>query len=156
MARERYWKLTVDELEKMNYNTEKLLNWDIKCVREPEDKAEFVGIFQYRHGTPFDYTPIKGITYYYNNIPRNELSNITKFLKSKFGGKEMEKGERIFLEGSKEIYSGKDIAELAKEMEEKFNTKTTITLEFDGLTEKEKEEYMLPPSKLLPIPGKTT
>lgn len=156
MARDRYWKLTADELEKINYNSEKLLNWDIKCVREPEDKAEFFGIFQYRHGTPLDYTSIKGIVYHHNNIPRNELSQITKFLKSKFGGKEIEKGERVFLEDSKEIYTGKEIAELAKDAEEKFNTKATITLEFEGLTEKEKEESLLPASKLLPIPGRGT
>ena len=49
--------------------------------------------------------------------------------------KEMEKGERIFLKDSKEIYSSKDIGDLAKEMETKFNTKAIISLEFEDLTQ---------------------
>ena len=40
---------------------------------------------------------------------------------------EMEKSERVFLKDSKEIFSGKDIASLAKEMESKFNTKAIRT-----------------------------
>ncbi|HSB50469.1 MAG TPA: hypothetical protein VLC72_03975, partial [Nitrosopumilaceae archaeon] len=80
--------------------------------------------------------------------------NITKFLKNKFGGKEIEKGDRIFLQDSKEIYSGKDISSLAKELESKFNTKATISLEFENLTDEERKESGLPDSKLLPIPGK--
>ena len=65
----------------------------------------------------------------------------------------MEKGERIFLKDSQEIYSSKDIADLAKEMESKFNTKAIISLEFDGSIEQLKEAG-LPEAKLLPIPGK--
>lgn len=154
MSRQRYWKLTPDEIEKFSYNKDKLLNWEIKGIREPEEKAVFVGVFLYRKGTPFDYESVKGITYYHNNLPRTELPNITKFLKNKFGGKEMEKGDRIFLRDSKEIYSGKEIAALAKEIESNFNTKSLITLEFENLTEEERKESGLPDSKLLPIPGK--
>ena len=104
-------------MEKFVYNEEKLLNWEIKCVREPEVQAIFIGLFMYKNGTPYDYESVKGITYYHNNIPRKELPSITSFLQEKFGGKEMEKGERIFLKDSKEIYSSKDIAALAKSME---------------------------------------
>jgi hypothetical protein len=154
VSRQRYWKLTPDEIEKFSYNKDKLLNWEIKGIREPEEKAVFVGVFLYRKGTPFDYESVKGITYYHNNLPRTELPNITKFLKNKFGGKEMEKGDRIFLRDSKEIYSGKEIAALAKEIESNFNTKSLITLEFENLTEEERKESGLPDSKLLPIPGK--
>ena len=154
MARDRYWKLTPDEIEKVNYNEKKLLNWEIKGVREPEEDAVFIGIFLYRHGTPFEYESIKGITYYHNNLSRSELPNITKFLKNKFGGKEKEKGERIFLEGSDEIYSGKDIAGLAREVESNFNTKSIISLEFQDLTDEERKQSGLPDAKLLPIPGK--
>ncbi len=153
MAKSRYWKLTPDEVEKFTYNEDKLANWDMKCIREPEDDAVFIGVFMYKEGTPFDYESIKGITYYHNHIDREELPKITKFLKDKFGGKEMEKGERIFLSDSKEIYSGKDIASLARDMESNFNTKATITLEFRGLTEEEQKEAGLPEAKLLPIPG---
>lgn len=154
LSKSRYWKLTSDEVEKLTYDENKVLNWEIKCIREPEDKAIFFGVFLYRNGTPFDYESIKGIVYYYNNIERNELPSITKFLKNKFGGSELEKGERVFLKGSKEIFSGLDIASLAKEIDSKFNTKSVITIEFQDLTEQEQKESGLPEAKLLPIPGK--
>ncbi len=154
LSKSRYWKLTSDEVEKLTYEQNKVLNWEIKCIREPEDKAIFFGVFLYRNGTPFDYESIKGIVYYYNNIERKELPSITKFLKNKFGGSELEKGERVFLKGSKEIYSGRDIASLAKEIDSKFNTKSVITIEFQDLTEEEQKESGLPEAKLLPIPGK--
>jgi hypothetical protein len=82
------------------------------------------------------------------------LPSITKFLQDKFGGKEMEKGERIFLKDSKEIYTGKEIASLAREVESKFQTKAIITLEFADLSQEEMKSGGLPESKLLPIPGK--
>ena len=154
MTRSRYWKITPDEIEKFSYNEDKLLNWEIKGVREPEEDAKFIGVFQYRHGTPHDYESKKGIAYYYNNIPREDLPNITKFLKKKFGGNEIEKGDRFILEGSNEIYSGKDISSLAKELESNFNTKSVISLEFENLTDDERKDSGLPDAKLLPIPGK--
>ena len=154
MPKQRYWKITPEEIEKFVYKEEKLLNWEIKCTREPEDEARFIGVFLYRNGTPYDYESVKGIAYFHNNIPRSELPSITKFLQDKFNGKEMEKGERIFLKESQEIYSGKDISSLAREMETKFNTKAVITLEFQDLSQEEMKEGGLPESKLLPIPGK--
>jgi hypothetical protein len=154
LSKQRFWKITPEEIEKFVYNNEKLLNWEIKCIREPEEEARFIGVFLYRNGTPWDYESIKGITYFHNNIPRSELSSITKFLQDKFEGKEMEKGERIFLKGSKEIYSGKEISALARELETKFNTKAIITLEFKDLSPEEIKEGGFPESKLLPIPGK--
>ncbi len=154
MPKQRYWKITPDEIEKFVYNEDKLLNWEIKCVKDPEEEARFIGVFLYRNGTPFDYESIKGITYYHNNIPRSELSSVTKFLQDRFDGKEMEKSERIFLKGSREIYSGKEIAALAREIETNFNTKAVITLEFKDLTQEEMKDGGLPESKLLPIPGK--
>lgn len=154
MSRSRYWKLTSDEVETFTYNEGKLLNWEIKAIREPNEDNIFIGIFLFRNGTPFDYESIKGITYYYNNIQSSEVSNITKFLKNKFDGKEMKKGERIFLSGSKVIYSGKEIGSLAKEFDSKFNTKSIISLEFENLTDDERQESGLPDSKLLPIASK--
>ncbi len=154
MSKQRYWKITPDEIEKFVYNEDKLLNWEIKCVKDPEEEARFIGVFLYRNGTPFDYESVKGITYYHNNIPRSELSSVTKFLQDRFDGKEMEKSERVFLKGSREIYSGKEIAALAREIETNFNTKAIITLEFKDLTEEEMKDGGLPESKLLPIPGK--
>ena len=64
----------------------------------------------------------------------------------------MEKGDRIILKGSDEIYSAKDIAKLAKGMEEKFNVKAVISLEFGGITAEALKEGGLPDAKLLPIP----
>jgi hypothetical protein len=141
-------------MEKFVYNEGKLLNWEIKCIREPDVEAIFIGLFMYRNGTPYDYESIKGITYYYNNIQRKELPEITRFLQEKFGGKEMEKGERTFLKGSKEIYASKEIALLAKSMELKFKTKAIISLEFQDLSQEELKDAGLPEAKLLPIPGK--
>jgi len=151
-GRSRYWKLTSDEMVGMTYDESKLLNWEIKCIREPEVEAHFIGVFMYRHGTAYDYESVKGICYFYNNIDRKELPAITSFLKGKFNGKEMEKGERVFLKDSKEIYASKDIGDLAKEMETKFNTKAVISLEFEDLTADQLKEAGLPEAKLLPIP----
>jgi len=152
MGRSRYWKITSDEMDCFAYDESKLLNWEIKCVREPEVENIFIGVFMYRHGTAYDYESVKGICFYYNNIEREEVPKITNFLKGKFDGKEMEKGERIFLKDSREIYSGKDIGDLAKEMESKFNTKAVISLEFEDLTAEQLKEAGLPEGKLLPIP----
>ena len=151
-GRMRYWKLTSEELGGYAYDESRLLNWEIKCVREPEDEAHFIGLFMYRNGTAYDYESVKGICYFHNNIDRKELPEITKFLQGKYNGKEMEKGDRILLKDSKEIYSATDIANLAKEMESKFNTKAIISLEFEKYTVEELKEAGMPEAKLLPIP----
>jgi len=154
MARTRYWKISSDEMDGFTYDESKLLNWEIKCIREPDDEARFIGVFMFKHGTAYDYESVKGICFYYNNIDSEEIPKITSFLQGKFNGKQMEKGERILLKDSKEIYSSKDIGDLAKEMESKFNTKAIISLEFEDLTNDQLKEAGLPEAKLLPIPGK--
>ena len=133
---------------------DKILNWEIKCVRKPEEDAKFIGVFLYRKGTPFNYEAINGIVYYHNNIDRNELPAITKFLKKRFGGEEIEKGDRIFLKNSKEIYSGKEIGELAEDCDVKFDTKSVISIELADVTQDDLKKWGYPDSKLLPIPGK--
>ena len=153
MTRSRYWKLTTDEVKKLTYNPDKVLNWEIKGLRKPESDAKFIGIFLFKHGTPYNYEEIHGIVYYHNNINRKELPNITKFLKNKFGGEQIEKGERIFLKNSKEIYTGKEIGELAMEFDTKFNTESIINIELEDVTQDELREWGFPDSKLLPIPG---
>ena len=153
MARSRYWKLTTDEVKKLTYNPDKVLNWEIKGIRNPESDAKLIGIFLFKHGTPYNYEEIHGIVYYHNNINRKELPNITKFLKNKFGGEQIEKGERIFLKNSKEIYTGKEIGELAMEFDTKFNTESIINIELEDVTQDELREWGFPDSKLLPIPG---
>ncbi len=153
VVRARYWKLTPGEMAKLAYNPDRLLNWDVKLVREPEESAIFIGIFMYRNGTPLGYEAVKGVVYYYNRIDRDELPKITGFLKGRLGGNVREKGDRVFLENSDEIYSAGDIASLAREAETKLNAKATITLEFAGVTEEELKEAGMPEAKLLPIPG---
>ncbi len=154
MPRMRYWKLTSDEMSDLNYDESKLLNWEIKCIREPEDEAHFIGVFMYRKGTAYDYESVKGICFFYNNIDLEEVPKITKFLQEKYNGKEIEKGERIILKGSDEIYSSQDIGQLAKDMESEFNTKAVISLEFEGITQEQLKEAGMPEAKLLPIPTK--
>ena len=98
------------------------------------------------------YESLKGICYFHNNIDRKELPEITKFLQGKFNGKEMEKGERIFLKGSDEIFSSKDIGQLAKDLEVKLNAKAIISLEFEDISADALKQAGMPESKLLPIP----
>ena len=152
MSKFRYWKLTYGDVEKLTYDSSKILNWEIKCIREPEDEAKFIGVFLYRNGTPHDYESKKGIVYYHNNIDRNELPAITKFLKNKFNGNIVEKSERIFLEGSKEIYEPRDIASRAKELEGELNANPVISMELDDTTQEQLKEWGFPEAKLLPIP----
>ena len=152
MAKFRFWKLDYTDVEKLTYNSDNILNWEIKCIREPEDEAKFIGVFLYKNGTPLDYESKKGIVYYYNNIDRSELPGITKFLKNKFNGDVLEKGERIFLEGSKEIYEPIEIANLAKELESKLNAKSIISMELHDTTQEQLKEWGFPEAKLLPIP----
>ena len=154
MVRFRYWKLTSDEVKKLTHDTDKILNWEIKGVKEPEVDAKFIGIFLYRNGTPYDYDTVNGIVYYHNNIDRKELPDITKFLKNLFGGEVVEKGDRIFLKNSKEIYSGKEIGKLAEVCDAEFNTKSVISIELTDTTQDKLKEWGYPASKLLPIPGK--
>ena len=154
MGRSRYWKLTADEVEKLTHDPDKILNWEIKGIRKPEEEAKFIGVFTYRKGTPLDYEMKKGIVYYHNNIDRKEIPKITKFLEERYGGDKIEKGERIFLDGSKEIYVGKDIAELARALDERFDTTSVISIELEDVTQEQLKEWGYPDAKLLPIPGK--
>jgi len=154
MGRSRYWKLTADEVEKLTHDPDKILNWEIKGIRKPEEEAKFIGVFTYRKGTPLDYEMKKGIVYYHNNIDRKEIPEITKFLAERYGGDKIEKGERIFLDGSKEIYAGKDIAELARALDERFDTTSVVSIELENVTQEQLKEWGYPASKLLPIPGK--
>ena len=97
--------------------------------------------------------PIR-IVYYYNNIDIKEIPEITKFLAERYGGDKIEKGERIFLDGSKEIYAGKDIAELARALDERFDTTSVISIVLEDVTQEQLKEWGYPDAKLLPIPGK--
>ena len=150
MKRIRYWKLTAEEMKKITYDTTKLLNWEIKAILDPDD-AKFVGLFWYKLGNPVDYESIRGIAFYHNNITKDMIDDVTKFLQSKFKGNVKTKGERILLSDSDEITKSVDIASLSEQMDEKFHTTSIITLEFEGMDAEEQQTTGLPESKLLPI-----
>ena len=152
MTRCRYWRLSIEELKKVTYDPKKVLVWEIKCAKD--DSGTHFGVFIYRNGTPWDYKEIKGIAFYYNMISRDEVHKISEFLKSKFGGDPKEKGERVFLVDSQEIYSPGEIANLATEIGNKFETSVEISVELENFTPQEQEQSNFPSSKLLPIPGK--
>ncbi|MGI0040788.1 MAG: hypothetical protein ACRD94_02355 [Nitrosopumilaceae archaeon] len=152
MTRCRYWRLSIEELKKVTYDPKKVLVWEIKCSKD--DSGAHFAIFSYRNGTPWDYKEIKGIVFYYNMISRDEVNKISEFLKGKFGGDPKEKGERVFLVGSSEIYSANDISNLAAEIGNKFETGVEISVELENFTPQEQEQSNFPSSKLLPIPGK--
>src|SRR5947209_16344847 len=152
MSRLRYWKLTVEDLRKARYEPKKVLMWEIKCSKD--DQGSHFGVFCYRNGTPWEYTPIHGNVFYHNMINKEEVDQITKFLKDKFGGEVAEKGNRIFLKNSRETYIPKEIADLAMELGSKFEVSTELTVELENFTEPEQQQSNLPSSKLLPIPGK--
>lgn len=150
MKRIRYWKLTAEEMKRITYDTAKLLNWEIKAILDPDD-ARFVGLFWYKLGNPVDYESIQGIAFYHNNITKDMVDDLTKFLQSKFKGNVKTKDERIFLSNSDEITESTDIASLAEQVDEKFHTTSIITLEFEGMDAEEQQTTGLPESKLLPI-----
>ncbi len=152
MTRLRYWKLTIDDLRKAQYDPKKVLIWEIKCTKD--DAGTHFGVFCYRNGTPWDYTPIPGVVFYHNQISQEEVKNITKFLKDKFGGEPVEKGSRVFLKNSRETYDPKEIAELAVVLGDKFEASTELTVELENFTSEEQQRSNLPSSKILPIPGK--
>lgn len=152
MSRCRYWHLTIEELKKVTYDSSKVLVWEIKCSKD--DSGTHFGVFCYKNGTPWDYKSIHGIVFYYNMIPLDEVKKITEFLKGKFGGEAREKGERVFLADSREIYTPKEIADLATEIGNKFETSVEISVELENFGPQEQEQSNFPSSKLLPIPGK--
>jgi hypothetical protein len=152
MSRLRYWKLTIEDLRKAQYDPKKVLIWEIKCIKD--DQGTHFGVFCYRNGTPWDYTSIHGIVFYHNQMTRQEIEKITDFLKGKFGGEPAEKGSRVFLKNSKEIYAPNEIADLAVQIGDTFEASIELTVELENFTVPEQEQSNLPSSKILPIPGK--
>ena len=152
MSRLRYWRLTVEDLRKAQYDPKKVLIWEIKCTKD--DQGTHFGVFCYRDGTPWEYTSIHGIVFYHNMISKEEVDKITKFLKDQFGGEPAEKGSRVFLKNSREIYQPKEIADLAVQLGDTFEGSTELTVELENFSGAEQEQSNLPSNKILPIPGK--
>lgn len=149
--RQRYWKLEPSEVEKFAYNESKMINWEIKCVKD--DGVSFVGVFAYRHGIPLGYESVMGIGIYHNYIGDAERGDIVQMIKKKHGGNAEDHSNRTLVRDATMPYSGAEICALAQSAESIINGKSIITLEFEGLTEDEQQSAGLPPTKLLPIPG---
>jgi hypothetical protein len=148
----RYWRLGITDVLSANYPAEKVNHWDIKCM---VGEYQHFGVFWFKYGTPFDKEPVHGICFYYNEIPQKTVLDLADFLRSKFGGKVLHRQTRTFLQGSQEFADPRSIGNLANELSLKFNVPVEITIEFEKVTQKEKEEndLDLPSSKALPIVG---
>ena len=72
VTKSRYWKLTSDEVKQLTHEPDKVINWEIKGVRKPEEDAKFIGIFLYRNGTPHDYESLNGIAVSYTHLRAHE------------------------------------------------------------------------------------
>ena len=150
--RVRYWRLSITEVLNATCPAEKTNHWDIKCI---QGEHEHFGVFWFRYGTPFDKEPVHGICFYFNDIPKNIIDDLSSFLQSKFGGKLLQRQSRGFLQGSNEFADGKSIGLLANELSIKFSAPVEVTMEFEKVDNEEidKESFKLPSSKALPIPG---
>lgn len=150
--RARYWRLSINDLLNAAYPSEKTNHWDIKCI---QGEHEHFGVFWFRYGTPFDKEPVHGICFYFNDVPKKIINDLSSFLQSKFGGKLLHRQSRGFLQGSKEFADGSSIGLLANELSTRFSAPVEITIELEKVDKEEidKEAFKLPSSKALPIPG---
>ncbi|HEY1248748.1 MAG TPA: hypothetical protein VGE97_07165 [Nitrososphaera sp.] len=134
------------------YPSEKTNHWDIKCI---QGEHEHFGVFWFRYGTPFDKEPVHGICFYFNDVSKEIIDDLSSFLISKFGGKLLHRQSRSFLQGSKEFADGSSIGLLANELSIKFSAPVEITIEFEKIDKDDidRESFKLPSSKALTIPG---
>ena len=148
----RYWRLGITDVLEAKYPVEKANHWEIKCIL---DEYQHFGVFWFRYGTPYDKEPVHGICFYYNEIPKKIVQDLTEFIHLKFGGKVLYRQTRVFLHGSKEFADPKSIGTLANELSLKFSVPVEITIELEKVTDKEQQEssFNLPSSKALPIVG---
>lgn len=116
---------------------------------------EHFGVFWYKYGTPFDKEPIPGICFYYNEIPETTVKKIVQLLHENFGGHILYRQTRVFLRGSKEFAAPDQVGMLANQLSLKFGIPVEITIEFERITEEERQydSLSLPTSKALPIVG---
>jgi hypothetical protein len=150
--RVRYWRLGINDVLKSKYPVEKANHWEIKCMF---GDYQNLGVFWFRYGTPYDKEPVRGICFYYNEIPEKTIQQITEFLHARYGGRVLRRQTRVFMYGSKEFADSEGIAKLAAELALKFNLTVEITIEFERITKNEQDQnvFNLPSSNALPIVG---
>ena len=148
----RYWRLGITDVLEAKYPVEKANHWEIKCIL---GEYQHFGVFWFRYGAPYDKEPVHGICFYFNEIPKKIVQDLTEFIHLKFGGKVLHRQTRVFLHGSKEFTDPKSIGTLANELSLKFSVPVEITIELEKVTDKEQQEssFNLPSSKALPIVG---
>ena len=148
----RYWRLGISEVLKARYPVDKVNHWEIKCML---GEYQHFGVFWYKYGTPFDKELIPGICFYYNEIPDTTVQEIVQLLHDKFGGDILYRQTRVFLRGSREFAASDQVGMLANQLSLKFNSPVEISIEFEKITEEEKEQnsLSLPTTKALPIVG---
>jgi hypothetical protein len=148
----RYWRLGITDVLEAKYPVEKANHWEIKCIL---GEYQHFGVFWFRYGAPYDKEPVHGICFYFNEIPKKIVQDLTEFIHLKFGGKVLYRQTRVFLHGSKEFADPKSIGILANELSLKFSVPVEITIELETVTDKEQQEssFNLPSSKALPIVG---
>jgi hypothetical protein len=148
----RYWRLGISEVLKARYPVDKVNHWEIKCVL---GEYQHFGVFWYKYGTPFDKEPIPGICFYYNEIPDTTVQEIVQLLHDNFGGDILYRQTRVFLRGSREFAASDQVGMLANQLSLKFNSPVEIGIEFEKITEEEKQQdsLSLPTAKALPIVG---
>ncbi|MFZ0326904.1 MAG: hypothetical protein WBP64_06485 [Nitrososphaeraceae archaeon] len=148
----RYWRLGISEVLKARYPVDKVNHWEIKCML---GEYQHFGVFWYKYGTPFDKELISGICFYYNEIPDTTVQEIVQLLHDKFGGDILYRQTRVFLRGSREFAASDQVGMLANQLSLKFNSPVEISIEFEKITEEEKQQnsLSLPTTKALPIVG---
>ena len=148
----RYWRLGISEVLKARYPVDKVNHWEIKCML---GEYQHFGVFWYKYGNPFDKELISGICFYYNEIPDTTVQEIVQLLHDKFGGDILYRQTRVFLRGSREFAASDQVGMLANQLSLKFNSPVEISIEFEKITEEEKQQnsLSLPTTKALPIVG---
>jgi hypothetical protein len=150
--RMRYWHLDIREVLNAKYPIEKANHWEITCMFGENQRF---GIFWFKYGIPYDKEPVRGLCFYYNEIPQKTIQEMIDFLQSRFGGKILYRQTRVFFQGSNEFADPKSVGILANELSLRFNVPVEITIEFEKITQQEQEGNILnlPSDKALPIVG---
>ncbi len=134
MARVLYWHLTPQEVLARPYPVDKLLHWEIRCILSNES---YSSVYWFKAGVPYDKEPILGIAFYANGISKELEEKMIKFLQGKVGGTLMRRSYRTFFSDARIRIDNEYIARLALSMDEEFNARSEIWLEFDGLSDDE-------------------
>lgn len=134
MARVLYWHLTPQEVLAKPYPVGKLLHWEIRCIIS---KESYSSIYWFKAGVPYDKEPILGLAFYAIGISKELEDEMIEFIHGKVGGRLMRRGERTFFADARIGIDNEYVAGFALSMEDKFDARCEIWLEFDLLSDDE-------------------